>query len=347
MGYISHNVLIDSDNDGTPDGILTVLTEGNNMTFSGGSGNITITSAGGGGGGTEEVYFSNGAPSDNDGANGDINLDYTNGDIYRKASGSWDLIESIPSLARTRMFTATYDTSGSGFNAGKFTVDGEYYFHYGSIPGSGSIANAETYATSLGFQTGSRFVFQQYDNPDNVAIYRATSDTFYKTGVTGFSSSANATNNFGFDLVKESGTTLINGQTYTIEIIPRLNIINEDNGSISIKEMNIDSVNYTLSGSGSAQTVVIATFAIATYRSAKYHLQMTSDAGTPEYQISEVALLHNGSTSNINEYGVIFTGASVMGSLSTDINGGLARLKLTTDTSDDYDIKLRVEALKV
>ena len=54
MGYISHNVLIDSDNDGTPDGILTVLTEGNNMTFSGGSGTITITSAGGGAGGPAE-----------------------------------------------------------------------------------------------------------------------------------------------------------------------------------------------------------------------------------------------------------------------------------------------------
>ena len=347
MGYISHQVLVDTDGDGATDGILTVLTKGNNMTFSGGTGNITLTSSGGGGGGTEEVYFTSGVPNDNTGADGDINLDYTNGDIYRKVSSAWDLIESIPSLARTRMFTATYDTSASGFNAGKFTVDGEYYFHYGSIPGSASIANAETYAASLGFQTGSRFVFQQYDNPDNVAIYRATSDTFYKTGVAGFSGSANGTNNFGFDLVKESGTTLVNGQTYTIEIIPRLNIVNEDNGSITIKEMNIDSVNYTLSGSGSEQTVVIATFAIASYRSAKYHLQMTSDAGTPEYQISEIVLLHNGSTSNINEYGVIFTGASVMGSLSTDINGGLARLKLTTDTSDDYDIKLRVDALKV
>lgn len=347
MGYIQPSrvstINADTDGDGDVDGILSRVKAGSGISMSLSAGNIlTISSTGT----SDEVYFTNGVPSDASGADGDLNIDYTNGDVYRKDSGSWSLIEQIPSLKRTRMFTAMYDTSASGFNTGKFTVDEEYYFHANSFPGTSSAANVENYLNSLGYRTGSRLVFQQYDDPDNVAIYRATSDTIYTSGDAGFSGTAGALN-VGLDLVKESGTTLVNSTNYTIEVLPSLNIVNETDGSISIDQININSVTYSFTGDGnSATNWVVASLDVTKYRSAKYQIQITNTTDS-QYHVSEVMIVHNGTTPTINEYGVVITDNS-LGQFVTDISGGLARLKLTSvGDTDNYTLKISVQALGV
>ena len=51
---------------------------------------LTIGTSGG------VVQYSDGVPSNSNGENTDINIDYTNGDIYRKVSNAWSLFETIP-----------------------------------------------------------------------------------------------------------------------------------------------------------------------------------------------------------------------------------------------------------
>ena len=64
----------------------------------------------------------------------------------------------------------------------------------------------------------------------------------------------------------------------------------------------------------------IDTWAIATYRSAKYVLQVTCTAGTNinTYQVSEIVVIHDGSAAIMNEYSVIKTGND-LATFSVDI----------------------------
>lgn len=347
MGYISvGRPLVDSDNDGTVDGILNRLNAGSGMdiTYSSSTGVLTLAvdeSELSGSGTT--VTYSSGAPSDGTGSNGGLAIDYTNGDIYRKHSNAWDLIDQIPSLRRTRMFTSRYATS-SGFVSGKFTVDGEHYFHANSFPNCTSAAEAETYLNNLGWNRNSRIVFSQRDDPKDISVFRATSSTIYKTGVTGFSGSAGSSN-IGLDLEKESGQDLANDTVYIVEVLPRMNFEQLTNGSVSLKEMNFDNITFTFSGDGSASTqFVIANLVVATYRSAKYHVQITNTTDST-YQVSEVMLVHNGSTSTINEYGLVYSD-SILANIITDVNSGNARVILTNvGDSDNYEVNIAVKAL--
>lgn len=65
-------------------------------------------------------------------------------------------------------------------------------------------------------------------------------------------------------------------------------------------------------------TTPIDTWAIATFRSAKYLVQITQ--GT-NYQVSEIMLIHNGTTTSMTEYGVIETNG-VLATLTSDVNAG-------------------------
>lgn len=347
MGYISvGRPLVDSDNDGTVDGILNRLNAGSGMdiTYSASTGVLTLAvdeSELSGSGTT--VTYSSGAPSDGTGSNGGLAIDVNSGDFYRKQSGSWGLLDQIPSLRRTRMFTSRYATS-SGFVSGKFTVDGEHYFNATSFPNCTSAAEAETYLNNLGWNRNSRIVFVQRDDPKDISVFRATSSTIYTQGDSGFSGSGTSTS-VGLDLEKESGQDLADDTVYIVEVLPRMNIEHLTNGSVSLKETNFDNITFTFSGDGNTSTqFVIANLVVATYRSAKYHIQITNTTDST-YQVSEVMLIHNGSTSTINEYGVVYSD-SVLANIITDVNGGNARVILNNvGDSDNYEVNIAVKAL--
>ncbi len=347
MGYISvGRPLVDSDNDGTVDGILNRLNAGSGMdiTYSASTGVLTLAvdeSELSGSGTT--VTYSSGAPSDGTGSNGGLAIDVNSGDFYRKQSGSWGLLDQIPSLRRTRMFTSRFATS-SGFVSGKFTVDGEHYFNATSFPNCTSAAEAETYLNNLGWNRNSRIVFVQRDDPKDISVFRATSSTIYTQGDSGFSGSGTSTS-VGLDLEKESGQDLADDTVYIVEVLPRMNIEHLTNGSVSIKEVNFDNITFTFSGDGNTSTqFVIANLVVATYRSAKYHIQITNTTDST-YQVSEVMLIHNGSTSTINEYGVVYSD-SVLANIITDVNGGNARVILNNvGDSDNYEVNIAVKAL--
>ena len=68
-------------------------------------------------------------------------------------------------------------------------------------------------------------------------------------------------------------------------------------------------------------------FAIATYRSGKFFVQLSSAS---EYQAAEVIAVHNGTTCSIEVYGVTFTGAANLATFSSNIAGGIAYLNASS-----------------
>jgi len=70
-------------------------------------------------------------------------------------------------------------------------------------------------------------------------------------------------------------------------------------------------------------------FAIATYRSGKFFVQL-SDEGNGEYQAAEVVAVHNGTTCSIEVYGVTFTGAANLATFSSNISAGTAYLNASS-----------------
>ena len=70
-------------------------------------------------------------------------------------------------------------------------------------------------------------------------------------------------------------------------------------------------------------------FPIATYRSAKYFVQLTDEAGG-EYQATEIIGVHNGTTMNIEVYGVTFTGVANLATFSSNISSGIAYLNASS-----------------
>jgi hypothetical protein len=124
-----------------------------------------------------------------------------------------------------------------------------------------------------------------------------------------------------------------------------MNLEHLTNGSVSLKELNFDNITFTFSGDANTSTqFVIANLAVATYRSAKYHVQIANTTDS-SYQVSELMLVHNGSTATINEYGVVYSD-SILANIITDVNSGNARVILNNvGDSDSYEVNIAVKAL--
>jgi len=112
-------------------------------------------------------------------------------------------------------------------------------------------------------------------------------------------------------------------------------------GVLNIANTNYNSTSETASITDAAATV-IDTMAAATFRSAKYILQVTCTAGTDSgtYQLSEVLVLHNGTTSTLTDYGVVKTGANELVTYTTDISGGNVRLMAQARAGQTVTIKV-------
>ena len=109
--------------------------------------------------------------------------------------------------------------------------------------------------------------------------------------------------------------------------------LNLSNGAVS---------SATATTTTTSQTAV-DTFAAATYRSVKYQIQITRGS---EYHITEVFIVHDGTTSYGTEYATIKTGSS-LASFDTDIDSGNVRLLATPTSSSSTVFKLVRTLIKV
>ena len=111
-------------------------------------------------------------------------------------------------------------------------------------------------------------------------------------------------------------------------------------GNVYLSQGFVNSSSTTVT---STSQTAIDTFPAATYRSAKYQVQITRGS---EYHITEVYLVHDGTSSYGTEYATIKTG-SQLATFDSDINSGNVRLLATPTSSSSTVFKVIATLTKV
>jgi len=120
--------------------------------------------------------------------------------------------------------------------------------------------------------------------------------------------------------------------------------------SITFDVSIIDDGTATLTGNSSAQA--IDSFSASTYRSAKYHIQI-SDATADRYTLIEANVSHDGTNAYVSTFGAatngLNDGSTVYDSLdlSADINSGNVRLLGTVNNTNNQVLKFIRRPIKV
>ena len=137
--------------------------------------------------------------------------------------------------------------------------------------------------------------------------------------------------------------TYNNNNTGNLELQPYGGKVGIGTGSSSnpqatfqVEEYGVD----TTSTSSTATTqIAIHTFAAATFRSARFTVQVTNSTDST-YHTTELLLVHNGTTANITEFGEIHTGSAVEATFDADISSGNVRLLATPASTDTMAFKV-------
>jgi hypothetical protein len=98
-------------------------------------------------------------------------------------------------------------------------------------------------------------------------------------------------------------------------------------------------IDTTSTDTSAVSQVGIATFKKAEFRSAKFMVQATNTTDST-YMVSEILLIHDGTTPSITEYGVIFTGSAREAAFDADISGDDVRLLATPGSTDDITFRV-------
>jgi hypothetical protein len=105
---------------------------------------------------------------------------------------------------------------------------------------------------------------------------------------------------------------------------------------LSVSHAGIDIYAVNTSATSAAQ---VDTFAAATFRTARYTIQITNTTDST-YHVTELLLIHDGTTPAITEYGTIFTGTAAEATFDADIVSGNVRLLATPASSDTMQFKV-------
>ena len=238
-------------------------------------------------------------------------------DAYGRISSVSNTAIAIDTGAIT---TGTLGISRGGTNNTSYTTGALLQYNGSGIV---SIANTGVTAGSYGNTTSIPSITVDAYGRVTAVSNNSVSTTINLAGTTGSGSVAGggtltfASNN-GVVISSTGGSTLyINSpQDVQTSASPSFNAVTlNTNGYVTSK---------TFTTSSTAQ-VAIDSFAIATYRSAKYMVQMTSGSS---YHVIELVVLHDGTTPSIAQYGEIFTGAS-LGTFDASITTGNLSLLLT------------------
>jgi hypothetical protein len=98
-------------------------------------------------------------------------------------------------------------------------------------------------------------------------------------------------------------------------------------------------ISATATSTTSTSVATIDSFTATEFRSARYTVQVTNSTDST-YQITEILLIHNGTTPEITEYGSIHTGAAVEATFDADISSGNVRLRATPASGDTMAFKV-------
>jgi hypothetical protein len=180
-------------------------------------------------------------------------------------------------------------------------------------------------------------------NPTQTATYRLGNTTYRWDG------------NFSSINVSGSNSNFQSGLLYIDTTNNRIGINNTAPGSALTANGVIETNNSFKFPDGSIVTSLsntttgtalqaVDSFSLASYRSANYTVSVKDNIANG-YQVSNMLVVHNGTTSYITEFGTMFTNAS-LGVFSSDANATHARL-LFTPVSTSATLKIAKTALVV
>jgi hypothetical protein len=192
-------------------------------------------------------------------------------------------------------------------------------------PTTATAGNAQAVITAL--NSG------DYDNGDFIAVQaRDSADAFrIQTGsyTAGSISASGLSVNF-YDNTTKYASVNPSGPTDSTDLITKTYL---EAGTSELAQVKLDNRavldTATLTTTATTADQVADSFDAATYRSAKYLVQIAS--GT-DYQSVECLIIHNGTTASITTYADIKTGSTNLATFGTDISSGSVRL-LTTPTN--------------
>jgi len=215
---------------------------------------------------------------------------------------------------------ATISSSGSATFSGILTASSFSGDLSGNVFGN---ADTATYATSSGVST--------YSTNSGIATYATIAGvSTYSTnsGIATYSTSSGIST---YATIAGVSTYSTNSgiATYATSAGVSTNVSGgtADVTSLILPDGLVSSVSQTTT---TISETSIDTFSAATYRSAKYQIQISRGS---EYQITEIFIVHDDTSSYGTEYATVKTG-STLSSFSTDIDTGNVRLLVTpTDTA--------------
>ena len=121
-------------------------------------------------------------------------------------------------------------------------------------------------------------------------------------------------------------------------------------GQVKVEtELALDGVQVMATATGTTAAVTqtaIDTFAIATYRSAKYVVQAV-DTVSNEYHVTELLVIHDGTSAFASEYGIIHTGSDTLATYDVDVNSGNVRLLATPASTNSTQFKITRSTINV
>ena len=111
---------------------------------------------------------------------------------------------------------------------------------------------------------------------------------------------------------------------------------NDPKSEFQVYHAGIDTYAVNTSATSAAQ---VDTFSTTEFRSARFIVQITNTTDST-YQVTEILLIHDGTTPSMTEYSTIFTGSAREASFDADIVGGNVRLLATPASTDTMQFKV-------
>ena len=281
------------------------------------------------------------------------NSAWTSSEHISLASGKVYEINSVSVLSATTLGSSVVNSSltsvgtiGTGvWNGTAVTVPyggtGATSFTSGSLlKGNGTSAISVATASDIVSAIGS------------TAVSNATSATNATNIATTGSVSTNSTFYIGFVASNTSGNQALS-TTSTFSFNPSTGAFSAPtvSGNISTQSINtktsggtnITNRSVTQSTLSTTTATAVDTWAIATYRSAKYLVQVTQ--GT-NYSVHEIMIIQDGTTTYKTEYSVLETNGSLV-TFTSNISGGNAQLLATMGSSSSATINISRELIVV
>jgi len=140
------------------------------------------------------------------------------------------------------------------------------------------------------------------------------------------------------------GTASANSNCLTILAGGNVGIgTNAPKAKLQVEEYGVDT---TVTSTAAITQVAIHTFPIADFRSAKCTIQVTNTTDST-YHITEMLMIHNGTTVSITEYGTVYTGSTAEATFDADISSTNLRLLATPATTDGMTFKVVCHSITV